>query len=115
MAVSSYLYDAKGRDQKVELSAKTLKQIGKERLLWIDVDSRDPAELKAVAEAIEKAKIFKPACCQSLRYSFAVRLFENNHSVHTIQNLLGHKNLKTTMSYLHFNDSRGDVLSPLDN
>jgi integrase len=71
---------------------------------------------KAVAEAIEKAKIYKPACCQSLRYSFAVRLFEKNHSVHTIQNLLGHKNLKTTMSYLHFNLGRNEsVLSPLDN
>jgi integrase len=71
---------------------------------------------KAVAEAIEKAQIYKPACCQSLRYSFAVRLFEKNHSVHTIQNLLGHKNLKTTMSYLHFNPGRdNNVLSPLDN
>lgn len=71
---------------------------------------------KAVGDAIEKAKIFKPACCQSLRYSFAVRLFEKNHSVHTIQNLLGHKNLKTTMSYLHFNLGRNEsVLSPLDN
>jgi len=52
MSISSFLYDAKGRDQKVELSAETLKQIGKQRLLWIDVDSRDPAELKQVAEAI---------------------------------------------------------------
>ena len=52
MPVTSYLYDAKGRDQKVELSAETLKQIGKQRLLWIDVDSRDPAELKQVADAI---------------------------------------------------------------
>jgi integron integrase len=70
---------------------------------------------KAVSEAIEKAEIFKPACCQSLRYSFAARLFERNHSVRTIQNLLGHKNLKTTMSYLPFNhDGRRRVLSPLD-
>lgn len=70
---------------------------------------------KAVAEAIEKAKIYKPACCQSLRYSFAVRLFEQNYNVHTIQNLLGHKNLKTTMSYLHFNEGKNNkVLSPLD-
>ena len=52
MPITSYLYDAKGRDQKVELSAETLKQIGKARLLWIDVDSRDPAELRQVAEAI---------------------------------------------------------------
>ncbi|HEY0164013.1 MAG TPA: hypothetical protein VGB39_01430, partial [Sphingomicrobium sp.] len=52
MSISAYLYDAKGRDQPVDLSADTLQQIGKDRLLWIDVDSRDPAELKQVAEAI---------------------------------------------------------------
>jgi Mg2+ and Co2+ transporter CorA len=52
MPINSFLYDAKGRDQKVELSAETLKQVGKQRLLWIDVDSRDPAELKQVADAI---------------------------------------------------------------
>jgi integron integrase len=71
---------------------------------------------KAVAEASEKAKIFKPGCCQALRYSFAARLFEKNCAVHLIQNLLGHKNLKTTMSYLAFNPAREKrFLSPLDN
>lgn len=72
---------------------------------------------KAVAEAIEKARIFKPGCCQTLRYSFAVRLFEKNYNVRTIQNLLGHKHLKTTMSYLNANGSAdsGNVSSPLDN
>ena len=70
---------------------------------------------KAISEAIEKAQIFKPACCLSLRYSFAVRLFEQNCSVHTIQNLLGHKNLKTTMSCLNVTPNGVDaVLSPLD-
>jgi magnesium transporter len=52
MSVISYLYDAKGRDQKVKLTAQALKQIGKERLLWIDVDTRDPGELKKVAKCI---------------------------------------------------------------
>jgi magnesium transporter len=52
MSISAYLYDAKGRDQPVELSVDTLKQIGADRLLWIDVDSRDPIELRQVAEAI---------------------------------------------------------------
>jgi magnesium transporter len=52
MPINSYLYDANGRDQKVELSAETLQQIGEQRLLWIDADSRDPAELKQVADAI---------------------------------------------------------------
>lgn len=71
---------------------------------------------RAVAKAIEKALIFKPCGCQTLRYSFAVRLFEKNHNVRTIQNLLGHKNLKTTMSYLnHQTGSEKGILSPLDN
>jgi magnesium transporter len=52
MSISAYLYDAKGRDQQVKLTAQTLKQIGKQRLLWIDADSRDPAELKKVAKCI---------------------------------------------------------------
>ena len=52
MAISSYLYDAKGHDQKVDLGPEALKQIGKQRLLWIDVDTRDPGELRQVAEAI---------------------------------------------------------------
>jgi integron integrase len=70
---------------------------------------------KAVSGAIEKARIYKHGGCQILRYSFAARLFEKNHNVRTIQNLLGHKNLKTTMSYLTFNDGNaGNVLSPLD-
>lgn len=52
MPINSYLYDAKGRDQKVDLSPQTLKQVGKQRLLWIDVDTREPAELKQVADVI---------------------------------------------------------------
>ena len=52
MAVISYLYDAEGRDQKVDLTRETLEQIGKQRLLWIDVDSRDPGEIEQVAQAI---------------------------------------------------------------
>lgn len=70
---------------------------------------------KAVAEATRKAKIFKHGCCQALRYSFAVSLFERNHDPHTIQNLLGHKTLKTTMNYLLRNShERNTVQSPLD-
>lgn len=49
MAITSYLYDAQGEDQKVELSAETLRSIGQQRLLWIDVDARDSNELNHVA------------------------------------------------------------------
>ena len=70
---------------------------------------------KAVGEAAVKARIVKKTCCQTFRYSFAVRLFEKNTDVHIIQNMLGHKNLKTTMSYLNlFGIGRSVVQSPLD-
>ncbi len=70
---------------------------------------------KALNEAAEKARIVKKGNCRTLRYSFAVRLFEKNTDVHTIQNLLGHKNLKTTMSYINFARRVGrEVQSPLD-
>lgn len=53
MAIDSYLYDAEGRDHKVELSGETLDGLGEQRLLWIDVTGRIPAELKQVAETLE--------------------------------------------------------------
>lgn len=71
---------------------------------------------KAVGEAILRANIFKQACCQTFRYSFAARLFEKNHDIRRIQTLLGHKNLKTTMIYMQFARCNGKaVRSPLDN
>jgi len=71
---------------------------------------------KAVGEAILKANIFKQACCQTFRYSFAARLFETNCDIRRIQNLLGHKNLKTTVIYMQFVHCEGNRLrSPLDN
>jgi integrase len=59
--------------------------------------------------------LVKKAHCQNLRYSFAARLFEKNTDVRTIQTLLGHKNLKTTLSYTnYFGRSDKTVQSPLD-
>jgi integron integrase len=70
---------------------------------------------KAINEAIKKARIIKKAHCQNLRYSFAARLFEKNTDVRTIQTLLGHKNLKTTLGYTnYFGRSENTVQSPLD-
>ncbi|HVE57051.1 MAG TPA: integron integrase [Pyrinomonadaceae bacterium] len=71
---------------------------------------------KAVSEAILRANIFKQACCQTFRYSFAARLFERNYDIRRIQTLLGHKNLKTTAIYMQFAACRGNMVrSPLDN
>jgi integron integrase len=70
---------------------------------------------KAVGEAILKANIIKPVCCQTFRYSFAARLFERNYDIRRIQTLLGHKNLKTTAVYMQFAaGGKRNVRSPLD-
>ncbi len=71
---------------------------------------------KAIGEALLRANIIKPACCQTFRYSFAARLFEKNYDIHRIQTLLGHKNLKTTVIYMQFAYRAGNIVqSPLDN
>lgn len=68
---------------------------------------------KAFAEALAKARIEKDFGCQTLRYSFATRLYEQNCAVRTISRLLGHKNLKSTLNY--FNNPQNIAFnSPLD-
>lgn len=67
---------------------------------------------KAIGEAVERARIAKKVCCQTLRYSFAARLLERNTDVRTIQTLLGHKNLKTTRSYAGFLRSDSARIAP---
>ena len=66
MAVKAYLYDAKGRDREVALEAEAIKTCSKHRLLWIDVDSRDAADIRAVAgklgiETSNIGALLKPA------------------------------------------------------
>lgn len=68
---------------------------------------------KAVAEAVRRARIKNCGGCQSLRYSFASRLFENNCDIHTISRLLGHKTLKTTVNYFETGNETA-IKSPLD-
>lgn len=70
---------------------------------------------RAVRAAVKQAGILKPATCHTFRHSFATQMLRDGYDIRVVQELLGHRDVRTTMMYLHVVDQTApNVRSPLD-
>ena len=87
------------------------------RLRWsfFPASLRRDSTIRAVHQAVRRAGLAKAAGSHTFRHSFATHLLEDGYDIRTVQELLGHRDVRTTMVYTHVLNRGGlGVHSPLD-
>ena len=110
-----YVFPAKSLSREPRPREATERASGEEVLQLRRHHIHESSVQKMVASAVRQAGLSKPASCHTLRHSFATHLLESGQDIRTIQELLGHADLSTTMIYTHVSQvGATGVLSPLD-